>query len=62
MAELNVVLSTEEKDYLVGLLETALGETRVEVHRTHTPAYREQVLRQENLVRGLLTKLQQPQA
>jgi hypothetical protein len=57
MAEVHLVLTAEEKTYLVGLLEGALGDTRVEVHHTHTPAYRDQVIRAENLVRGLLEKL-----
>ena len=40
------------------LLERALGETRVEVHRTHTPGFRDQVLHQEAVIRRLLEKLQ----
>jgi hypothetical protein len=57
MAELNLVLNEKEKEYLVGLLNTALKDTRVEAHRTHTPGFREDVLSQEELVRGLLAKL-----
>jgi hypothetical protein len=60
MAEFQLVLNAQEKEYLLNLLKAALGETRVEVHRTHTPGYREQVLGEENLVRGLLAKLQPP--
>jgi hypothetical protein len=37
-----------------------LGETRVEVHRTHTPEFREQVQRREAILRRLIEKLRQP--
>jgi hypothetical protein len=57
MAEHYLILTAEERVYLVDLLNSVLSETRVEVHRTHTPAYREQVLHAEDVVRGLLTKL-----
>lgn len=46
-----------ERTLMVGLLEHALGETRVEAHRTHTPSYREGVLENEALIRRLLAKL-----
>jgi hypothetical protein len=52
-------LSAEERDSLLDLLRQALGETRVEVHRTHTPAFRELVLAQEVLIRNLIGKLEQ---
>jgi hypothetical protein len=57
MAEHYLVLTDEEREYLANLLNSALSETRVEVHRTHTPAYRERVLHEEDLIRGLLAKL-----
>jgi hypothetical protein len=60
MADFHLPLNAQEKDYLAGLLKTMLTETRVEVHRTHTPGFREKVIAEEDLVRGLLTKLQQP--
>jgi len=59
MAEFNLVLSEREKQYLEGMLKSALGETRVEAHRTHySPEYRQQVLGEEELVRQLLAKVQ----
>jgi hypothetical protein len=61
MAELNLVLSDKERTYLTGLLSTALKDTRVEAHRTHTPGYREEVLDQEQLIRGLLARLETAQ-
>lgn len=54
-----ITLTREEKDYLGRILQNAMGETRVEVHRTHSPRFREQVLDEEKLVRGLLSKLEQ---
>ena len=57
MAEHPLVLSDEEQQYLITHLRSALGETRVESHHTRTSAYREQVRREEALLRGLLTKL-----
>lgn len=57
MAELQLTLTAEERDYLVNLLETALKDLRVEEHRTRTLTYREHVLRQENYILSLLSKL-----
>lgn len=56
--ETHVTLTPEEKAYLVRVLSNAIGETRVEVHRTHTPNYRDRVLEEERLIRGLLAKLE----
>ena len=52
------MFSEEERVEMVRLLEQVLGETRVEIHRTHTPDYRDRVMGQESLLRGLLVKLQ----
>ena len=60
MVEFHLVLNEQEKAYLERILKTALSETRVEVHRTHTPEYRQQVLGEEELVRQLLGKVQKP--
>jgi hypothetical protein len=56
--ETHVVLTPDEKAYLVRVLSNAIEETRVEVHRTHTPNYRDRVLAEEQLIRGLLAKLE----
>jgi hypothetical protein len=55
--QFSLVLTAEERTELEMLVQANLGETRVEVHRTHTPDYRAQVLHQEDVLRGLLTKL-----
>ncbi len=58
MSETQVTLATDEKRFLVRVLETTLGETRVEAHHTHfSPEFREELLKEEKLIRGLLEKL-----
>ncbi len=59
MPELQLTLSAEERDYLVGLLDRTLQDARVEEHRTRTPSYREHVLHDEALLVSLLGKLRQ---
>ncbi len=59
MAELQLTVTAEERQYLLELLKTTVTNTRVEEHRTRVPAYREHILHQEALAQGLLNKLQQ---
>ncbi len=54
-----LTISEVERAEIVRLLEQVLGETRVEVHRTHTPEYRDRVQAAESLLRGLLDKFSQ---
>ena len=58
MIETQLSLTGEECQFLVSLLERTLKESSIEEHRTRTPLYREHVLQEENVIRGLLTKLQ----
>jgi hypothetical protein len=60
MAEVQVLISDEEQNYLVGLLEQTLKDVLVEEHRTRTPSYRQDVIRRENVIRELLNKLRRP--
>ena len=60
MSDCTLVFTEEERTYLANLLETALGNARVEVRHTRTEDFREKVRHEEELLRGLLTKLQQP--
>jgi hypothetical protein len=53
-----LTLTQEERDRLLDLMKQCLGEARVEAHRTHTPAFRELVLHEESLIRGLVGKLE----
>jgi len=58
MPDFTLVLNEQERGELARLLEQALGETRVEVHRTHySPDYRATVQKEEGVIRGLLDKL-----
>ncbi len=59
-AQLQVALTAEERDCLVGILERALKETRVEAHRTDAPTYREHIEDQEQSIVSVLAKLGQP--
>ena len=60
MADTQLTLTAEEREYLVSLLENVLKETRVEEHRTRTPSFREHVLHREELIASLLGKLGKP--
>ena len=60
MADTQMTLTAEEREYLVSLLENVLKETRVEEHRTRTPSFREHVLHREELIASLLGKLGKP--
>jgi len=41
------MISEEERVEMVRLLEQSLKETRGEIHKTHTPDYRDRVIGQE---------------
>jgi hypothetical protein len=58
MAEFNLLINEQERNELLRVLRNSLGETRVEVHHTHTPGYRESVKREEEVIRGLLQKIE----
>jgi hypothetical protein len=60
MADLQLTLTTEERDFLGSLLETVLKDTRVEEHRTRTPSYREHIIHREEVIASLLNKLGRP--
>ena len=57
MAEIQVTLTEDEMQYVVRVLEGALGDTRVEMRHTRTTEYRAKVRREEDLIRDLLDKL-----
>jgi len=58
MAEFNLLINEQERAELLRVLKSSLGETRVEVHHTHTPGYRENVKHEEEVIRSLLQKVQ----
>jgi hypothetical protein len=57
MQPCNLQLDAREREYLASLVEADLAETRVEVRRTDTPGYHEELLEKERLIKGLLTRL-----
>jgi hypothetical protein len=58
MDTIHLELTTAEKALVVRLLQTELGNTRVELHHTHfSPDFRGDVKKEEELLRGLLEKL-----
>jgi hypothetical protein len=50
-------ISPEEKNMLVGLLEAALADIRVEVRRTRTPDFHDRLQRDEEQLETLLRKI-----
>jgi hypothetical protein len=62
MAELQLTVTSEEREYLASLLEATLKETRIEEHRTRKPSYREHVVHREEVIQSLLSKLGKPSA
>lgn len=59
MAEPQITLTTEERQFLMTLLEGMLKDTRVEEHRTRTLNYREHIVHREEVITSLLNKLGQ---
>ena len=53
-----LTLTGEERENLLCLLRQALAESRVEAHRTHTPAFRESVLGHQGMIRSLIDRLE----
>ncbi len=56
---LSLTLDEQEKAELLQLLEVALQDLRVEVHRTHSPDYREELVKREALLHRLIDKFHQ---
>ena len=62
MADVQLSLTAGERKFLAELLARVLKDVEVEEHRTKTLSFREIVLREENLIKTLLSKLGQPPA
>jgi hypothetical protein len=60
MTECQLLITPEEREFLLELLERSLKETRIEEHRTRTLSYREHVVHHEELLEGLLNKVRNP--
>ena len=57
MADFQLVLTSEEKEYLLRVVENALKGDRVEMAHTDTRTYKAQIKSEIALVEGLLEKL-----
>ena len=55
-------ITLQEKEMLLSLLSTALGDTRMEVHHSKTFEYHQQLKADEELVRRLIEKVQNQMA
>lgn len=60
MTETSFAVTEREQEFLVGLLQTALRERRIEEHRTRAPTYREHVIQEGEIILDLLEKLGAP--
>ena len=54
-----LLLSAEEREFLVDLLKEVVKDARVEEHRTRSPSYREHISRREDALSAVLQKLEQ---
>ena len=59
MMDSQLLLTAEERTFLLDLLKEVVKEARVEEHRTRSPAYREHVSRREDALTAVLQKLEQ---
>lgn len=59
MADVQLTLTSEERDCLTTLLDMALKDARIEEHRTKTLSFREHVIHREELLQAVLKKLGQ---
>jgi hypothetical protein len=63
MSDMQVQLTIQERNLLIRILNRELGDTRVELHRTHfSPEFRGEVKEEEAMLRQLLGKLKRVDA
>jgi hypothetical protein len=60
MADTQLALTAEEREFLTSLLGDLLKQTRVEEHHTRNLSYREYVVNKDKLLESLLAKLVAP--
>jgi len=58
--EPTLTFTGEERAFLIGLLEQALHDKKIEEHRTDSIEFKEHVQREVALLRGLVEKLRRP--
>lgn len=54
---MTLILSAEEAELFQGTLRKVLGELREEIHHTEAVEYKNQLKREEALLRGILDKV-----
>ena len=54
---MNLALSGDEQDFLLGVLDQKLGDLREEIYKTEDFEYKESLKADESLLKGLLAKL-----
>jgi len=59
MDTIHVNLTHQERDYLVGVLDTALSDKHAEVRRTDSSQLHDQLRGEETLLRRLLERLKE---
>jgi hypothetical protein len=59
-SEVTLTLTEEERRELLLVLEQALHDKQIEVHRTEAFAARELVQRQQTVLEGLVARLRRP--
>jgi len=57
MTEQQIVLTSDEREFLVNLLQSVSKQKLVEEHRTRAPSYRGLVIQEEELIGSILNKL-----
>ncbi len=57
MSDITLNITEEERVELLRIVNRSLEEARVEVHRTHSPNFRDEVIQEENILRALMQKL-----
>jgi len=55
--QFSLVLNEEERTQLLNVLNQVLRDTRIEVHRTEAPDYREWVERREQILQDIINRL-----
>lgn len=56
---MEVTITEPERAILLRILNTAVGEVRSQVRRTHDPEWHDGLKEEESLMKGLLEKLDQ---
>lgn len=50
-------LSSEDRDLLIGIVEQTIGQLRVEVRRTRKPSFHDRLVNEEERLKSILERL-----